>query len=145
MPERSLPELLDLRDPMWPLIQQWLTSAPHPVEVLPVSRPEAERALLTLQVTTHSPLGALAWETGGILIDHGWVRLLGTGSPRLSDSLLSWNGLGESAIAPPIAPAFLVGHDVRAAFLPSKAPPLMGKSAPSATLPRIPCAGKTWV
>jgi hypothetical protein len=116
MAERSLPELLDQHDPMWPLIQHWIISAPHPVEVLPVSSPEAERALLTLQVTTRSPLGALAWETGGILIDHGWVRLLGTGSPRLSESLLSWNDLGESAIAPRIARAFLVGHDVLGGF-----------------------------
>lgn len=116
MIQRSLPDLLDHVDPMWPLIQQWLTLATHPVEVLPVRRPEAEAALFTLQVTTRSPLGAVAWETGGILVDHGWLRLLGAGSPRLRDSLLSWNGLGESAITPTLAQAFLVGHDVLGGF-----------------------------
>lgn len=116
MPERSLSELLDHADPMWPLIQRWLANARHPVEVLPVQRSEAEKALFTLQVTTRSPLGALAWETGGILVDHGWLRLLGSGCSRLRDSLLSWNGLGESAITPPLAQAFLVGHDLLGGF-----------------------------
>lgn len=116
MSKRSLAELLDHADSMWPLIQHWLTIARHAVEVLPVRRSEAEIALLTLQVTTHSPLGALAWETGGILVDYGWLRLLGAGYPRLHDSLLSWNGLGGPSMAPALAQAFLVGHDLLGGF-----------------------------
>ncbi|HEY7359113.1 MAG TPA: DUF2625 family protein [Ktedonobacterales bacterium] len=116
MSQRSLHELLDTIDPMWPLIQQWLSGAAHPVEVLPAQRSEAETTLLTLQVTTRSPLGAMAWETGGLLVDDGWLRLLGAGNPRLRHSLLSWNGLGGSAITPPLMQAFVVGYDVLGGF-----------------------------
>ena len=38
--------------------------------------------LLDPQVTTHSTLVALAYETRGILIDDGWLGLLGSGHPE---------------------------------------------------------------
>jgi hypothetical protein len=43
---------------------------------------------LRLQVTTRSVLGAVAYETGGILVDAGRIRLFGAGSER---SLLTVN------------------------------------------------------
>jgi hypothetical protein len=36
-------------------------------------------------------MGAIAYETGGVLIDHGWLRFLGSGHPRLSRKLPDWN------------------------------------------------------
>ena len=39
------------------------------VEILSTERERAEGALVAMQVTTRSPLGALALETGGLLID----------------------------------------------------------------------------
>jgi hypothetical protein len=36
-------------------------------------------------------LGAIAYETGGLLIDHGWLRVLGSGHPQLSRNLVDWN------------------------------------------------------
>lgn len=36
-----------------------------------------------LQLTERSTLGAIAANTGGLLIDSGWLRILGSGSPGL--------------------------------------------------------------
>src|SRR5947209_2382390 len=83
---RSLNELIDHVDPAWPVVQEWLAAARNPIEVLPARREEAERTLLKLQVTTHSVLGAVALETGGMLIDHGWLRLLGSGHDRMRNT-----------------------------------------------------------
>ena len=36
-------------------------------------------------------MGAIAYETGGVLIDHGWLRILGSGHPRLPRNIVDWN------------------------------------------------------
>ena len=36
-------------------------------------------------------MGAIVFETGGLLVDHGWVRVLGGGHPRLPRTLPGWN------------------------------------------------------
>lgn len=112
MPRRSLAELTDVTDPAWPIIRQWAVVARNAVDVLPAERARAEGALLALQVTTRSPMGALALEAGGILVDHGWLRLLGSGSARMSDTLLTWNGLAEPAVGVPVEGGFVVAVDV---------------------------------
>ena len=75
---RSLQELISLDDPAMPLVRQWLEEAGRPADLLPASA-QANEVLLSLQVTTRSPMGAIAHETGGSLIDHGWLRVLGSG------------------------------------------------------------------
>jgi hypothetical protein len=87
---RPLTELTNTSDPAWPLVQPWIGAAPN-VEVLPADRARADAALLHLQVTLRSPMGALVYHTGGLLIDHGWLRVLGSGSERLTRSLPNWN------------------------------------------------------
>ena len=89
--ERSLPELLDEEDPGWPLVQEWIAAATNPVEVLPTVEEQRGAELLRVQVTTRSPMGAVVYETGGVLVDHGWLRILGSGHPRLPRGLGRWN------------------------------------------------------
>jgi hypothetical protein len=116
MTKRALHELLQTDEPAWPLVQSWLGEATNPVEVLPPSDPERGEALLATQVTVRSPMGAVIYETGGLLVDHGWLRLLGSGHPRLPRSLPAWN-LGRSwkdTDAPP--PFLLVADDVVGGF-----------------------------
>lgn len=113
---RTLDELVDTNDPMWPLVQQWIASATHPVIVLPASPDAAQRTLIALQVTTRSPLGAMSWETGGIFIQHGWLRLLGAFSDRMNHSLLDWNGIGMESIDPPLPNSLIIGYDVLGGF-----------------------------
>lgn len=105
--QRGLAELVDLDDPAWPIVCSWVDEARRPTVVLPVDRERAETALLALQVTTRSMLGTVAFESGGLLVDRGWLRILGSGHERLSGSLLSWNGLGPGAIERPLRGAQL--------------------------------------
>jgi hypothetical protein len=92
MPNRTLQELLNVDEPAWPLVQSWLREAINPLEALPPSDPARGEALVATQVTTRSPMGAVIYETGGLLVDHGWLRLLGSGHSRLPRSLPGWNG-----------------------------------------------------
>ena len=87
---RTLNELLDRDDPAFPLIRQWAGEADIPVELLPPSAGRDD-VLLSLQVTTRSPLGAIAYETGGILVDDGWLRILGSGHGKLGRNIATWN------------------------------------------------------
>lgn len=95
-------------DPAWPHMQALITSARNTVEVLPSTSDAARACLTSLQVTTRSTLGALAHETGGVLVDGGFVRVLGSGHARLSRALGSWNA--TLAVHP--SQALLVGDDV---------------------------------
>ena len=63
--------------------------------------------MFNVQVTTHSTLGALAYDTGGLFIDNGWLRLLGSGHPRRRRTLPGWN-------APRAQGYYLVGDDAAA-------------------------------
>jgi hypothetical protein len=63
-------------------------------------------------VTTRSPMGSIVYETGGLLIDGGWLRVLGSGHPRLPRSLPDWNKgrtWSEGDASPPL---LLVADDV---------------------------------
>ena len=88
---RTIEELVDLNEPGWDLVSEWLKDAKNKYEILPKDDVNAERELLNVQVTTRSPMGAVIFETGGILIDHGWLRILGSGSEKLNRGLYSWN------------------------------------------------------
>ncbi len=88
---RSYQELIS-DDPAWPGVVKQAAAAPNGAVVLPPVNDEQRRAcLLAVQVTTRSTLGALAHETGGVLVDHGFLRHLGSGSPKLPRQLIAWN------------------------------------------------------
>ncbi|MFG3137133.1 DUF2625 domain-containing protein [Streptomyces sp. NPDC048211] len=78
---RGIDELARVDDPAWPELREMLSAGSVPVQVLPADPDESRRTLLQLQVTARSTLGSLAWNTGGLLVDGGWVRVLGGGSP----------------------------------------------------------------
>ena len=61
-------------------------------------------------------MGSIIYETGGILVDHGWLRILGSGNSRLPRSLPSWN-YGRSFFVSGEQPSFLlVADDVVGGF-----------------------------
>jgi hypothetical protein len=108
---RLLRDLLS-DDPAWPLVQGWIDGASNQVTVLEAREPDRSRALEALQVTTRSPMGAVVYETGGLLVDGGWLRVLGSGHPRLPRTLPGWNQ-GRTWIdegSPP--PILIVADDV---------------------------------
>ena len=69
----------------WPLVKRWIDQATNEVTTLPADPAGGEKALQALEVTERSVLGALALHTGGLSIDHGWLRVLG------GPALLDWN------------------------------------------------------
>src|SRR4051812_5635120 len=87
---KTIAELINSQEPALPLLREWLSRAVRPVEMLPPSAGR-DAELVAVQVTTRSPMGAVVYETGGILIDHGWVRVLGSGHPKLPRTLAGWN------------------------------------------------------
>jgi hypothetical protein len=116
MQKRPLKELINMVDPAWPLVQEWVVTARNKVEALPADRRRGEEVLLHLQVTTRSPMGAIALETGGILINHGWLRFLGSGHERMRGSLLTWNPNGGMIESHLLKNAFIVAHGVVGGF-----------------------------
>jgi hypothetical protein len=88
---KDLKDLINTNDPGWPIVKDWIDKATNKVEVLPKDNKRAASALFQSQVTTRSPMGAIIYETGGILIDNGWIRILGSGSNKLDRSLMDWN------------------------------------------------------
>lgn len=94
---RPIEALINTDDPGIEVVKAWVKQATQPVEILPAESEAGRRSILALQVTTRSPMGAIAYDTGGILIDHGWVRVLGSGHPRLPRSIDAWNKLDSAA------------------------------------------------
>lgn len=88
---KELIELINLDEPGWGLVNEWLNEATNEYEILPKNSKRAEKELVNTQVTTRSPMGAVIYETGGILISRGWLRILGSGSKKLDRGLSEWN------------------------------------------------------
>lgn len=116
MPARPLAELIESKEPAWPQVKRWLSLAKNPVELLETSGRRGAEVLTALQVTTRSPMGAIAFEAGGLLVDHGWLRVLGSGGMRMEGDLARWNGLGDRPLIEAFDGATLVGHDVLGGF-----------------------------
>jgi hypothetical protein len=88
---RTLSELINKADPGWTLVKQWIKSAKNKVEILSVDSTKANEALYQTQVTTRSPMGAVVYMTGGLLVDNGWIRILGSGNSKFNRTLPQWN------------------------------------------------------
>ena len=109
MSKRTLKELIDTQEPAIDLLRQFATDAEVPCELLPPGS-ERENALLYLQVTTRSTLGALAYDTGGILVDNGWLRWLGSGNEKHARTINDWNSTRTDGAF------YLVGDDAAGGF-----------------------------
>jgi len=88
---RKVDELVNTADPAWKYVEQWIDSAKNRVKILPADIAKAKDALFKTQVTTRSPMGAIVYMTGGLIIDNGWIRILGSGDSALPRSLPDWN------------------------------------------------------
>ena len=111
---KALSELVDRNEPGWPLVKEWLTTARNQVVVLDAAVRAREEALVRLQVTSRSPLGAIALETGGLVVDGGWMRVLGAEGPM--QGIVGWNMLDREGADPAVRGAMLVGHDAMGGF-----------------------------
>lgn len=113
---RPLDQLINKTEPGWVLVQDWISKATNTVEVLPCDTAKAKDALYKTQVTTRSPMGAIVYSTGGLLVDGGWIRVLGSGNTKLDRSLPEWNK-GKSFKEFGEQPSFLlIADDVAGGF-----------------------------
>ncbi|WP_078493194.1 DUF2625 family protein [Streptomyces griseorubens] len=75
---REVDELINVDDPAWPLLVQELSGTDVPVEVLPGDAETGRASLLQLQVSARSNLGGIVLNSGGLLVDSGWLRIFGS-------------------------------------------------------------------
>jgi hypothetical protein len=107
---REATELADVVDPAWPSIAAAALAAGDAVQVLPVDPSAGLTTLHRLQVSAASVLGALALNCGGVVVDHGWLRILGGGAEGLP-SLAAANGLGKPSSGSAAPPSLTVAFD----------------------------------
>ena len=110
---RTLKDLAEVDDPAWPQMAAWFDSSMVSVEQLTPDPARSATVLERLQVTLRSALGAQVFHTGGVFLDHKWLRLLGSGSEQLPLDIVSLTerlGFWPRADEPPIAVVF--GIDV---------------------------------
>jgi len=113
---KSLKELTDTSDTGWEVVRELLPKATNKVEILRRDSARANQAVYQSQLAVQTTLGAVEYMTGGIMIDGGWIRIIGSGSPRLPRSLAEWNkgktvsGYGHAA------GFYLVADDVLGGF-----------------------------
>lgn len=113
--QRPLEQLISHSESAWPLVESWIAIASRPVEALPRSE-TAGAELVSVQVTTRSPMGAVIYHSGGILVDYGWLRILGSGHRRLPRPFATWNfecGMLTSGARPP---SVLIADDILGGF-----------------------------
>ena len=108
---KPLAELINTDEPGIELVRAWLAEGSLDYKILPASADSGSR-LEETQVSTRSPMGAIVYETGGIVVDGGWLRILGSGCEHMERSLPRWNRdvLGEDRSA------YLVADDVLGGF-----------------------------
>lgn len=77
-------------DDAWTWLKRLIEASPHQIEVSPPDS-YAHEDLAALRITEESLMGALVLNTGGLVVDSGWLRILGSNSARLGRSLSGWN------------------------------------------------------
>jgi hypothetical protein len=87
---KPLEELVGARSE-WDRVLLISGHAKNKVEILARDSARASRALYQCQLSTNTLLGSVIYNCGGILIDEGWIRILGSGSARLGRTVPEWN------------------------------------------------------
>ncbi|MEK3793889.1 DUF2625 family protein [Paenibacillus sp. FSL R7-0204] len=112
----SVAELVDVENHAWEEIRELLSQGPRTYRLEAAEPEKAALTLVRLQVSTRSYLGAIAYEAGGIIFEHGWITLLGAGADGVCGSLVSWNGLGDTEDTVPLPGVLIVAYDAAGGF-----------------------------
>lgn len=87
----DLEQLINVSKPAWDILEKWFTKTRNNFVILPKDDNRAAQELLTLQLSIATPIGAVIFETGGLFIKEGWLRLLGSGCKEMDRGLTEWN------------------------------------------------------
>ena len=86
---KSLEQLVAREGSALPVLLDWARQPDaNPIAVRPPDRDLAAETLVEMQVSTASPLGAVAYHTGGVSVHDGFLRVLGSDGDR---PLRDWN------------------------------------------------------
>jgi hypothetical protein len=99
-------------DSAWGQFSSWISQAGARVRVLPVEPHRGEPIARALGVSARSSLWAMATNVGALVIDDGWVRVLGGGTAGQRADLADWNGLSDAPTFARSVGFFVVGYDV---------------------------------
>jgi hypothetical protein len=116
---RPISELINEAESAWSMVQETAAKVPGRCIIHPPS-PAAADELHRTQVTTRSPMGAIVYHSGGIAVEDGWLRILGSGSPAIPRSLPGWNEGRSHGF-------YLVADDVAGGFFAINGGGLMGE------------------
>ena len=83
--------LVDSVNSAWPVIDTLSMHATNNVLILSPNISLVNKELLDLQKPTSTPIGAVVYHTGGIIVDNGWIRIFGSGSDKFKRTLQTWN------------------------------------------------------
>lgn len=81
--KRTVEELTQIDNPAWEEIKELINETSNDVKVFPISEQQGLNEIFKLQVTARSYLGALGLNCGGIVTNHGWLKILGGGHTSL--------------------------------------------------------------
>jgi hypothetical protein len=109
---KMLPDLVSTGNANWERILMIAGKAKNKVEILPRDSAKASVALIRSQLSTNTLLGSVIYNCGGIIVDEGWVRILGSGCGRLQRSVPDWNAGKIEAMRNEEAFFLLIADDV---------------------------------
>lgn len=87
---KDLEQLVD-ENPAWNIVKDWFEAANNSYQRLDPDVENASKELVGMQLSTTTPIGSIIFYTGGVLIDHGWLRILGSGNKKLPRGIFQWN------------------------------------------------------
>ncbi|WP_434749964.1 DUF2625 family protein [Paenibacillus amylolyticus] len=116
MNKLSANESVDRENHAWKELKELLDKGDNTYTYVPAKPEMGEDTLYQIQVSTRSYLGAVAYETQGIVVDHGWITLLGAGGESVHGSLTSWNGLSAQPAVQALPGMMVVAYDVAGGF-----------------------------
>lgn len=92
-------------------IGSWASKAKNPLKLLPVDSARAQFAIFQLGIPLHSTLAAFIYHCGGMTVDHGWIRVIGSGNTGFERGFLDWNK-DRKAYRPDSTELILIADDV---------------------------------
>lgn len=107
---QTLEQLINVPNPAWNVLKTWFENTRNTFEMLPTDDDRAAQELLSLQLSLATPMGAVLFETGGIFVKEGWLRILGSGSKKMDRGLTEWN-YGKSFEKTGEQPSYLLVAD----------------------------------
>ena len=86
-------DLIDSSETTLRLVKSWIKDSNNNVTLFEPDLSMNSKILSNYQVSTKSVLGTIIYYTGGLLIEDGWLRLLGSNSKLLGRNIYEWNKL----------------------------------------------------